>query len=118
MTRISNVDQILVLIQAHLERLEKSKKSARSGKTRRPATTARAPLERVRELAAADSASQAELGRALLAALLSQEFGDELAADVRFQDLVDRVNDTIAADQNASALLQRAVTQLTAPANT
>ncbi|MBY0563052.1 MAG: hypothetical protein K2P58_02600 [Hyphomonadaceae bacterium] len=116
MTRISNVDQILLLIQAHLDRLEKSKKSSRTDRSRRAAFAARPPLERVRELAAADSASQSELARALIAALLAQEFGNELANDIRFQDLIDRVNDALTADEHASALLASAIGQLAEPA--
>lgn len=114
MTRVNNVDQILILIQAHLDRLEKTKKHARTDPARRSASTTRAPLERVRELAAADSASQAELARALIAALLAQEFGADLSNDIRFQDLVDRVNEALAADERAAVLLTSAIQELAA----
>ncbi len=115
MTRVSNVDQILVLIQAHLDRLEKTKKRPNADKARRAPHSSRPPLERVRALAAADGASQKELTRALVAALLSQEFGDERANDLQFQNLVDRVNDALLADEHAASLVANAIGQLTRP---
>lgn len=114
MARINNVDQILVLLQAHLERLEQRKKSGAAAPARSPKATSntRTPLDRVQALAATEALSEDELGRALVGALLSQEFGTELASDITFQQVVDEVAKAVAADPDASALMRRAITQL------
>lgn len=116
MARINNVDQILILLQAHLERLEQRKKSGAATPARAAKTTsnARSPLERVQALATTEALSEDDLGRALIGALLSQEFGPELVSDIAFQHVVDEVSKAIAADADASALMRRAIAQLVA----
>lgn len=116
MARINNVDQVLILLQAHLERLEKKKKSsaptaARPAKT---ANSARTSLDRLQALAATEAMSEDDLGRALISALLSQEFGPDVGGDLAFQQIVDQVAKAVAADPNASALMRRAILQLVA----
>lgn len=111
MTRINNVEQILVLIQAHLERLDK-RKVGKEVKSRDAET--RAPFDRVRALAATAGTSDADLSRALLAALLIQELGPALAGDVSFQNLVDRIDQTMRADEQSAALLAQSIKQLSA----
>lgn len=114
MARINNVDQILVLLQAHLERLEHQKKTGATPRTRaaRNLRTAQTPLERVQALAATEAMSEDDLSRALIGALLAQEFGTELAADLAFQQMVEQVARTVAADPEAAALTRRAIAQL------
>jgi len=116
MARINNVDQILVLLQAHLERLEQRKKpgAGAPARTARATGSASAPLERLQALAATDALAEEDLARALVGALLSQEFGAELTLDITFQRVVDEVSKAIAADADASALMRRAIAQLVA----
>lgn len=111
MTRITNVDQILVLLQAQLERLERKKKPAPQT-IRQASERTQQPLDRVRDLAAAGAITQSELGRALIAALLTEEFGSELAGDIAFQSLVERVSRALATDEHSSALMRSAIARI------
>jgi hypothetical protein len=109
MTRITNADQVLVLLRSHLERAQ------RGSRKRTEARKAKSgPLQRVQQMAQTESLSQADIARALIAGLLSEEFGPSFAVEPRFQDMVEDVRRVIEADENARALLRRAIAQLAA----
>jgi len=107
MTRITNADQVLLLLRAHLERAQKS--GRRKSERRAPRA---GPMSRVRELANTEGLSEAEVARALIAGLLSEEFGAELAAEPKFQLMVDEVRAIIERDEGGKALLKRAIVQI------
>ena len=72
MTRITNTEQVLILLRAHLERAQRfGKARAREGKA--------GPVRRVQQLAGVDGVSETDLTRALIAGLLTEEFGVEFA---------------------------------------
>lgn len=109
MTHITNAEYVLMLLRSHLERARKFERK------QAPAREARAgSLQRLRELASAEGLSEADLARALIASLLGDEFGAELAVEPRFQAMVEDVRLAIERDDAAKALLQRAITQIRA----
>lgn len=106
MTRISNTDQVLALLRAHLERTQRVK-GRRAAALHSPG-----PLARVHALAGAEDLTDAEIGRALIAGLLAEEFGAALAVDPSFQAIVDQVSRTIDRDEAGRALVRAAIAQL------
>jgi hypothetical protein len=110
MTRITNAEQVLMLLRSHLERAK------RTSKPRGDRTSARTgPLSRVSALAGADGLSEADIARALIAGLLTEEFGAEFAVEPRFHGLVEDVRQIIAGDEAGSTLLRNAIAQIAAP---
>ncbi len=109
MTRITNSDQVLLLLRAHLERAQRGKRA----KTNRGSPRA-GPMSRVRELAHTEGLNEGEVARALIAGILSEEFGAEIAIEPRFQAMVDDVRRIIEQDEGGKALLRRAISQIAA----
>jgi len=107
MTRITNAEQVLMLLRAHLERAQRSGKKRTTSRNSRPG-----PLERVQQLASAEGLSETDLARALIAGLLTEEFGPAFAVEPRFQTMVEDVRQLIDRDENGRALMRRALAQL------
>jgi|CXWL01.1.fsa_nt_gi hypothetical protein len=108
MTRITNADQVLILLRAHLERADKTRRTARSTAVR----AKRSALERVSEIAVDRQASEDDIRRALISGILTEEFGAELASDARFQDVVTNVLKMISEDSASSQVIDGALKQL------
>lgn len=106
MTRITNAEQVLVLLRAHLERAQRSTRKRTQTRDTKPGA-----MERVQRLANAGM-PEADLARALIAGLLTEEFGAGFAAEPRFQAMVEDVRAMIARDEGAQKLLRRAMAQL------
>lgn len=112
MTRIGNVDQVLLLLREQLQRAGSNREADRSGKATRANAAAPRPIERARGLAALDALSEEEVRRAVLRGLLADALGEALASDPGFQAIVDEVFAIIAAMPEGGDLLDRAVAQL------
>lgn len=108
MTRITNADQVLVLLRAHLERADKT----RSAKRPSASSPKRSALQRVTEIASDRQASEDDIRRALVAGILVEEFGAGLSGDVRFQELVTNVLKMILENDSINQLLDGALKQL------
>jgi hypothetical protein len=110
MTRITNAEQVLMLLRNHLERAQRSsRKPAASPKTKA------GPVERLQQLAATEAFAETDIARALIAGLLSEEFGPELAAEPRFHAMVEDVRLMLDRDEAGRKLLRRAIAELSAP---
>jgi hypothetical protein len=113
MTRISHIDQVLVLLQEQLR-----KTGRRSRTTKRAASAARSaalpPLERARRLAALDALSDEERRHVLVEGLLSDAFGERLTSDPRFQSLAKDVTRIIGESDEGAHLLEQAIAELRA----
>lgn len=111
MTRITNVDQVLLLIRQQLQRLStgsgapsrKSRTDAAQGARRQSALGRLSALGRIEDLAESD------LEQSLVRALLTDEFGDGLANDPRFLRVAGEVSRIIASDDETRSLLRQAV---------
>jgi hypothetical protein len=110
-TRITNSDQVLILLRSHLQRAERShrKDLDRKDKTRAKPT----PLERVQTIARNEDLSSEEIERALISGIFTEEFGSGAANDPDFQLMVDNVLRMIRENETGRQLLGRAVAQLT-----
>ncbi len=108
MTRITNSDQVLTLLRAHLERAQRSNRKER-GKTAQARPGA---LGRVKQIAVTEGLSEADIARALISGLLSEEFGPEAAVEPRFQAMVEEIRVLIDRDEAGRTLLRRAIGEL------
>jgi len=109
MTRINNVDHVLLLLRERLQRLDGKGKTKAEG----TASTGRADANTRRSLSDALDRIRAldpdEAGRALVMAVLTERFGEEVVNDASFQIVVAKVNDILAADPQLSDLLRSSV---------
>lgn len=112
MTRVGNVDQVLLLLREQLQRTAR----VRGGKTKAPvrdaeASTAR-PLDRVRALAALDTLEEEELRRAVVRGLFAEQFGEAVGNDPALIAIVDQVSRIIGETAEGRELMDRALAQL------
>jgi len=114
LTRIGNVDQVLLLLREQLERSGRGRNAERGARTTRSAAATAQPLERARALAALDGLPEEEVRRAVVRGLLLDAFGESMNNDPAFQAVIDNVLRIIADMPGGSELVDRAVAQLRA----
>jgi hypothetical protein len=112
LTRISNVDQVLLLLREQLERASRHRGAERSDKAVRTQNVTARPLERAKALAAFDGMEPNEVRRTVVRGLLVEAFGEGAANDPAFQAVVDDVFRIITEMPGGSALIDQAVDQL------
>jgi hypothetical protein len=113
MTRISNVDHVMLLLRQQLQRMSKTERQRRSGNVSSTTSERREPaLGRIEEITRADELSDDDLARTLVGALLVDEFGEAVANDPKFHTLVGEVHRIIASDADSKALLQDALKEV------
>ncbi len=116
MTRISNVDQALMLLRQQLQQMTKADRSRRGARASHSSAQQRkSAAERIEALTRSGDLTEDELARALIGALLTDEFGDDAANDHRFRKLADEVHRIIASDTKAKALLAEALRKTRSP---
>lgn len=106
MTRITNADQILALLRAHLDRAERARASSNKAPPRERSDAG--PVERLRTAAAASDMTDDQLDRALIGALLAEQLGPNVAASPAFHTLVSEVATIIERDSETKKLLAAA----------
>lgn len=110
MTRISNADQVLLLLQEQIDRLAKRKGAERRGATARSGTPE--PMTRIRALATRSGLSEEDLKRSLVRGVLVQQLGEAIGNDPAFQTVAGDVFRIIGETPEGRALIDRALTQL------
>lgn len=117
MTRIGNVDHVLMLLQGQLQKLNGTGRKAKVSRTSRVNDTrAKSSLQRVAALAGKDGLSEEDFDRALIRALLVDQLGDGLAEDHRFDHVASEIYRIISSDAKTRGLLRRAAEQAAASA--
>jgi hypothetical protein len=105
MEALSTADRFVVLLRQKLaERAEAKVASAKRAAPAARATRA-APQRPLAEIAAQAGADDRTLRRTIVEQLLSEQLGHELANEPRFQQVVERVTEVIAGDDELSAML-------------
>jgi hypothetical protein len=112
LTRITQTDQILLLLQATLAKAQKTARSARPGDTAALRQTEVSGLNRLRALAGVESLSDDDIEQALVSAILADAFGPGAANDAGFQQTVRDVTALIRQHPKASALLNQAMNEV------
>ena len=112
MTRISNADQVLLLLHEQLDRMAK-KRGTGTARTRSVSVGTPEPMARLRARAAQQGIAEDDLKRALVRGLLTQQLGDGIANDPAFEAIASDVARIIGETDEGRALLDRALTQLT-----
>jgi hypothetical protein len=111
LTRITNTDQVLLLLQSHLQRAQRAERKTAGAVSK--SNVPQTPIERLQNLVRQDELPETEIGRAIVRGLLAHEFGAAVANDAKFNALVDEVLGAIRRDEATSRLLERAIQQLT-----
>lgn len=111
MTRITNADQVMLLLHEQLGRLAKDR-AKRTGSAQSATKGTPPPVERLRALAGRHDVSEDELKRALVRGLLTQQLGEAVAGDPAFEAVAGDVLRIIADSPAGRDLLERAMAQL------
>ena len=112
MTRVTNSDQILILLRQQLQRMSGRSQTRKAARTDGNRGSEQSGVARLRALAQLDDLTSDDFERALIQGLLIEEFGEGFVNDPRFQKLVDQVLGIIASDQQSRKLLQGAKREL------
>lgn len=113
MVPVSNVDRAVLLLRQRLERARSSRAASGSAAaaSRRPAAQAGS----VQALAALGELDRKQLRRALVQAVLAEQFGERVLNEPEFQQIVERVASAIGEDEGALGVIDGALRQLRAP---
>lgn len=113
MTRISNSDQIILLLRSHLERRVRNKKvEVNRSAAARKATAEPNAVMRAREILADTEIDEQKFAEVVIASLLQDEFGPRFASDPQFSAMVKDVSRTILEMPAGKELMSQAIGQL------
>jgi hypothetical protein len=114
---ISNVDRLVLILRQRLqERARASSVGKRHAKGAAAGEGPANPMDTVQALAAVEAVDDQQLKRALIQGVLAENLGRGLINDASFQQMVDRVTDTLDRDPDLGGLLARVVADLRAAA--
>lgn len=115
MTRITNSDQVLVLLRAQLKELERTRRQDPAAPTGRVAPRiASSQIDRVRALAGDGQIKPEDIKAALIQGLLVDALGAQLANDPGLLSVARSVGRIIDADEESRQLLDAALSDLIA----
>ena len=114
MDPISNVDRLVLLLRQRLTERSKTAASRDAAATQGPRRNEQPSA--IQAMAAIVDMDERHLRRALIQNLLSETLGPKLVNEAVFQQVVDRVTETIEADPETARLLQHLVGELRAAA--
>ena len=116
MDPIANVDRLVLLLRQRLLERSRASSTGRTGGAPRAEATAANGLDGVHTLASVDGVDDRQLRRALIQSVLADQFGPTLLNEAKFQQVVERVTETMEEDAGSARLLSRLVTELRATA--
>jgi len=109
MDPISQVDQLALILRQRI--LDQSK--TRSARHKPSGTETRSSwVGGLKAMAATDGIDDHQLRRALIQNILAEQFGRGLINETKFQQVVERVVETLEADSSGSILMARCVAEL------
>ena len=111
MVTIGNVDQVMALVRNQLERMARDRKVGLAGSKAAKAETGKAGAAstgktRLQALNSLADLPAEEFDRVLVGALLSHEFGEDVAQDPRFKAIVDRTAQLMRDDPELAAAMR------------
>lgn len=111
MDPISQVDQLAMILRQRILEQGKTRSAKRKPSGAQPRSSWVANLK---ALAAAESVDDHQLRRALIQNILAEQFGRDLVNETKFQQVVERVVETLEGDASGSILMERCVAELRA----
>lgn len=114
MDPISNANRIAMLLRQRLQERSKAAAAARAGRAGVGGSGDTARKGAVRSPDVVEALDDRRLRRALVEDILVDQLGSGLINDAKFQQVVDRVADAIAADADGAAVLARVMADLRA----
>lgn len=112
MSRITNTDQIMLQLQAQLQKKKKFEKKQTVRAAAEEKERKSSPIKRFKSMLDSDSIPETEVHRAFVAGLLTEEFGAKMSNDPAFQNVIDRVLNSLVDNPAGKKLLSEAVGQL------
>jgi hypothetical protein len=112
MDPISNVDRLVLVLRQRLLEQGRTASAGRKGVKAQFDLGPPTGLDQVHALAAVDDVDDRQLGRALIQSILTDHFGSAMLNEAKFQQVVDRVTDTLKRDPQLSDLFTRVVGEL------
>ena len=112
MDPVSSVDQLVLLLRQRLTERSRAADARPTGRPEARAGVAPSAIETARALAAIEGLDERQLRRTVLQSLLADQFGAHLLNDAQFQQVVDRVAETIEDEDAASRLLSQVLVEL------
>lgn len=110
MEPITNADRLLLILRQRLAERSKSR-AVQRGQASTSGQSATG-LENVIALAAAEGADDRQLSRALVQSILADQFGGQLINEAKFQQVVERVAETLDTDPVTRQLLAKLVQEI------
>ncbi len=104
MDPVSNIDRLVLLLRQRLQ--ERTQLVARQG-GQRTSLTQPAGVDGLQALAALEAVDDRQFRRALIQSILAEQLGGKLINEAKFQQVVDRVAETLGADAESAKLLDR-----------
>ncbi len=117
MDAVSNINQVMLILRQKLQ--ERARKGAASTKSKSAASTYNAgrsddvdPMRRIADLAQQDGLDERQLARLFIESLLTREFGTSLTNDAQFQQVIERVMQTLSGDSELAAVLNATIADI------
>jgi len=112
LARITNGEQIALVLQARLNRLKKQKKASRNEAKNNVDPPAPSERDALAEIAANQNLCEDGLARQVVGHLLEEEFGAEFALDHRFSLIVNKVSEMLQKDEASAKVLSATIEEL------
>ena len=113
MTRVGNVDQLLMLLRERLQRIDRSRDRS-GGRTEAVRSATSKPIARLQAVDSLGQLSEEDFRRTMVRALLAEELGEAVANDPAFQGVAEDVFRIIGESEEGRALIDTAARQLRA----
>lgn len=115
MTRINSSEQVLLLLRAQLQHIQREKKLRKSTAVSKAPEGRPSPADRMQLIARLEALSDEERGRLFVTTVLTKEFGEEFANDPKFLSVSSQVYDALSRDEAGRALILDALGQMLDP---
>lgn len=112
MASVGRIDQAILVLKDRLRRLGEGSGQAAAGVSRSVSAGEANPLVPLRQLVRQGRLSREDLRRALVRTLLAESLGGELAANLEFQSISDRVTRMLEENEVGRQLLDHALREL------